>query len=117
MPVYEYRCTECGGEFEYQQRMSDPPKDECERCQGRLERLISRSFFSLKGDGWYKDLYSSPKPKDASAGGESASSGEGSGSSGESSSGGKGSSDSGKSDSGTSKSSDSGKSASKASGS
>lgn len=62
MPTYEYKCKACGNEFEYQQRISDPPKSECEQCGGTLEKLISRSSFLLKGSGWYKDLYSSPKP-------------------------------------------------------
>jgi predicted nucleic acid-binding Zn ribbon protein len=44
------------------QRMSEDPKTECEQCGGALERLISSTSFQLKGGGWYKDLYSSPKP-------------------------------------------------------
>lgn len=68
MPVYEYRCNACGREFEYQQRMSDPEKTTCESCgQEKLERLISRTAFQLKGGGWYKDLYSSSKPDASSA--------------------------------------------------
>ena len=63
MPVYEYRCLKCSKEFEYQQRMSDPPMAVCEACGGELERLISRTAFQLKGSGWYKDLYSSSKPE------------------------------------------------------
>lgn len=83
MPTYEYRCKACGNEFEYQQRISDPPKSECEQCGGALEKLISRSSFLLKGSGWYKDLYSSPKPAGGSSEGASASKdGSGSGSSG-----------------------------------
>lgn len=80
MPVYEYACKACSKEFEYQQRMSDPDKTTCEACgKEALERLISRTAFTLKGGGWYKDLYSSTKP---SSGGDSG------GSSGSSSSGG-----------------------------
>ncbi|MBA3502602.1 MAG: zinc ribbon domain-containing protein [Myxococcota bacterium] len=63
MPVYEYQCKACQKEFEYQQRMSDPDKTDCEACGGALERLISRTAFSLKGGGWYKDLYASAKPE------------------------------------------------------
>jgi putative FmdB family regulatory protein len=63
MPVYEYECKACGRDFEYQQRMSDPDKTTCEVCGGALDRLISRTAFSLKGGGWYKDLYASPKPE------------------------------------------------------
>ena len=65
MPEYEYECKACGRDFEYQQRMSDPDKTTCEVCGGGLERLISRTAFSLKGGGWYKDLYASPKPAEA----------------------------------------------------
>src|SRR3954462_3817209 len=66
MPVYEYECKACGRDFEYQQRMSDPDKTTCEVCGGALDRLISRTAFALKGGGWYKDLYASPKPEDGS---------------------------------------------------
>jgi len=70
MPVYEYQCKACGRDFEYQQRMSDPDKTTCEACGGALDRLISRTAFALKGGGWYKDLYASPKPEGASASGD-----------------------------------------------
>lgn len=70
MPVYEYQCKACGRDFEYQQRMSDPDKTTCEACGGALDRLISRTAFSLKGSGWYKDLYASPKPEAAKADGK-----------------------------------------------
>jgi len=68
MPVYEYKCNACGREFEVQQRMSDPELTDCEVCgKQALERLISRTAFSLKGGGWYKDLYSSSKPESKSS--------------------------------------------------
>jgi putative FmdB family regulatory protein len=64
MPVYEYKCNACGREFEVQQRMSDDELTDCEVCGKKaLERLISRTAFTLKGGGWYKDLYSSTKPE------------------------------------------------------
>lgn len=84
MPIYEYRCKKCGQVFEYMQRMSDPPKRTCEACGGRsLERLISQTSFTLKGGGWYKDLYSSPKPGASSGGPEGGSGGAGGGGGGE----------------------------------
>jgi putative FmdB family regulatory protein len=70
MPVYEYRCQKCQKVFEYQQRMADAAKTECEECHGALERLISRSSFSFKGGGWYKDLYSSSAPSTESGSSE-----------------------------------------------
>jgi putative FmdB family regulatory protein len=57
MPIYEYECTKCERRFEYMQSMSEAPKRKCEKCGGKLERLISQSAFHLKGGGWYKDLY------------------------------------------------------------
>lgn len=70
MPTYEYQCKKCGREFEYQQRMSDPEKTLCEACGAEaLERMISRTAFSLKGGGWYKDLYASSKPEKSVDGG------------------------------------------------
>jgi putative FmdB family regulatory protein len=71
MPVYEYQCKACGREFEYQQRMSDPEKTLCEACgEEKLERIISRTAFQLKGGGWYKDLYASTKPEGGGGGGD-----------------------------------------------
>lgn len=69
MPTYEYRCNACKREFEYQQRMSDDDLVTCEVCgEPKLEKLISRTAFQLKGGGWYKDLYAStPAAKDAPA--------------------------------------------------
>lgn len=63
MPIYEYACAACGNEFEEWQKMSDPPVRTCPKCKKKkVERLISRTAFQLKGSGWYADLYSSSKP-------------------------------------------------------
>jgi len=66
MPIYEYACTACGHEFEEWQKMSDAPVRTCPKCRKKkVERLISRTAFQLKGGGWYADLYSSSKPGEA----------------------------------------------------
>jgi putative FmdB family regulatory protein len=40
MPIYEYRCKDCGNEFEALVRKSDVPA--CPGCSGtELERLLS----------------------------------------------------------------------------
>ena len=63
MPIYEYACAACRHEFEEWQKMSDPPVRTCPKCKKKkVERLISRTAFQLKGGGWYADLYSSSKP-------------------------------------------------------
>ena len=47
MPLYEYRCTECGEKFEVRQSMGeDGSKLNCPKCQaGKPEKLFS-TFFS-----------------------------------------------------------------------
>ena len=71
MPIYEYACTACGHEFEEWQKMSDAPVRTCPKCKKKkVERLISRTAFQLKGGGWYADLYSSSKPGEAKDGGK-----------------------------------------------
>ena len=63
MPIYEYACGACGHRFEEWQKMSDKPIRVCPKCKSRkVEKLISQTSFSLKGGGWYSDLYAGPKP-------------------------------------------------------
>ena len=66
MPLYEYRCKGCGHMFEVLQKFSDRTLRTCKLCHGRLEKLISRTSFQLKGGGWDSEGYSkngSKKPK------------------------------------------------------
>ena len=57
MPIYEYRCLDCGYQFELMQKFSDPPTETCTSCSGTVQKLISRSAFHLKGSGWYVTDY------------------------------------------------------------
>ena len=57
MPIYEYRCLDCGHQFELMQKFSDPPAKTCTSCSGAVQKLISRSAFHLKGSGWYVTDY------------------------------------------------------------
>lgn len=55
MPIYEYRCQDCGHEMEKLQRMNDTPLVDCPACaQPALKKLISAAAFRLKGSGWYE---------------------------------------------------------------
>ncbi|MEW5803477.1 MAG: zinc ribbon domain-containing protein [bacterium] len=63
MPVYEYKCNDCGHHFEVDQRIVDPPLHSCQMCGGSVERLISRCSFILKGGGWYATDNPSPDRK------------------------------------------------------
>lgn len=53
MPMYEYKCGQCGQVFEIIQRFSDEPLTTHEGCGGSVERLISAPAFQFKGSGFY----------------------------------------------------------------
>jgi len=58
MPIYEYRCPDCGHDFEALQKFSDDPIKDCPSCKaGNVKKRISATSFVLKGGGWYKDHY------------------------------------------------------------
>ena len=68
MPIYEYKCEDCGSIFEHFQKISDKDLDVCKTCsKGKVKKLISSSRFRLKGSGWYetdfKKKKSDSKPK------------------------------------------------------
>jgi putative FmdB family regulatory protein len=58
MPIYEYKCQQCGAHLEVRQSVSDAPLTTCEKCHGRLEKQWSLSGFQFKGAGWYVTDYS-----------------------------------------------------------
>ena len=70
MPLYEYECTQCGKRIEKIQKFSDSPLTTCEKCGGKLEKLISSSAIQFKGSGWYVTDYahkSSAPPSSSSS--------------------------------------------------
>ena len=62
MPLYEYSCIKCNYTIEVNQHHSKP-NPECPECRGETRKLISKSSFQLKGDGWEKDGYQPNKDK------------------------------------------------------
>jgi putative FmdB family regulatory protein len=55
MPIYEYRCAECGHALEALQKFSDAPLTECPACnRPGLAKQVSAPSFRLKGSGWYE---------------------------------------------------------------
>lgn len=58
MPIYEYKCNDCGLVFEARQKFSDAPLKECRECNGAVNKMISNTAFTLKGGGWYEQGYS-----------------------------------------------------------
>jgi putative FmdB family regulatory protein len=64
MPIYEYRCADCGFQEEYLQKVSEPPLAVCPSCgKPRFAKLVSAAGFQLKGSGWYAtDFKGGSKP-------------------------------------------------------
>ena len=53
MPLYAYRCTQCGHRFEKIQNFSAEPEVACPKCGGLLERPLTAPALQFKGAGWY----------------------------------------------------------------
>ncbi|MCX7891583.1 MAG: zinc ribbon domain-containing protein [Burkholderiales bacterium] len=54
MPIYEYRCSACGFEKDYLQKVSDPILTVCPEChQDTFVKQLTAAGFQLKGSGWY----------------------------------------------------------------
>lgn len=75
MPIYEYRCSECGFQDEFLQKLSDPLMTVCPSCgKESLTKLLSAAGFQLKGSGWYATDFkgSGSKPAAKSEGAKAA---------------------------------------------
>ena len=74
MPIYAYRCGECGHELDTLQKISEPALRDCPSCgKPALAKTVTAAGFQLKGSGWYQtDFRSGSKPaatKDAASDG------------------------------------------------
>lgn len=53
MPMYEYKCPNCG-HFELKQSIKDQPLSNCPTCNAQVQRLISKNVgIIFKGSGFY----------------------------------------------------------------
>ena len=69
MPIYEYRCTSCGHQQEFLQKVSDAPHTKCTACgQPTFTKLVSAAGFQLKGSGWYATDFKNSGGKSKAAG-------------------------------------------------
>ena len=57
MPLYEYKCDQCGEVFEVVQKVADPPLKICSICGGKLTKMLSSPAIQFKGSGWYVTDY------------------------------------------------------------
>lgn len=75
MPIYDYRCKQCGHRFEKIQGFSDPEIKECPTCGGEVEKMITAPSVQFKGSGWYATDYAK-KSGGSSSGSDGGGSGE-----------------------------------------
>jgi putative FmdB family regulatory protein len=64
MPIYAYRCAECGHELDALQKISEPALRDCPSCgKAALAKKLTAPGFQLKGSGWYQtDFRNGSKP-------------------------------------------------------
>ena len=79
MPTYEYKCLDCGIQFDRFQSITEDPIQECPECSGQTKRLIGAGAgLIFKGSGFYSTDYRSEGYKEsAKKDKESSSSGDG----------------------------------------
>lgn len=54
MPIYAYRCEQCGHAKDVLQKISDPALTVCPACgTGSFAKQVTAAGFQLKGSGWY----------------------------------------------------------------
>jgi len=71
MPIYEYRCSSCGHQQEFLQKVSDAPLTVCTSCgQATFSKMLTAAGFQLKGSGWYATDFKSKGSSPAAAKGE-----------------------------------------------
>lgn len=70
MPIYAYRCQECGHSKDVIQKFSDAPLTQCPACGAdAFRKQLTAPAFQLKGSGWYvTDFRDSGKSKSSEAG-------------------------------------------------
>jgi len=54
MPIYAYRCEDCGFAKDVLQKISDPQLTDCPSCgKSTFRKQLTAAGFQLKGTGWY----------------------------------------------------------------
>jgi putative FmdB family regulatory protein len=61
MPLYSYRCDNCGVQFEQRQHFTDAPLVQCPECgEDALRKLYQPVGVVFKGSGFYATDHRSP---------------------------------------------------------
>ncbi len=63
MPIYSYKCSNCGFAKDALQKYSDAPLKHCPNCdQDTLVKQLTAPGFELKGKGWYATDFTGGSP-------------------------------------------------------
>src|SRR5207237_169576 len=57
LPIYTYKCQDCGADLEKRQGFDDAPLTTCVACGGRLRRTLHSVGIIFKGSGFYNTDY------------------------------------------------------------
>jgi len=77
MPIYEYKCAECGKHFDEIQKFSDEALTQCKFCGGPVRKLLGAPALQFKGTGWYITDYAGKSPRPEGRSNKDADNGEG----------------------------------------
>ena len=73
MPIYAYRCTNCGHAQDVLRKISDPPLSVCPACgAATFVKQVTAAGFQLKGSGWYVTDFRGDKKSAKSGEGDAA---------------------------------------------
>jgi putative FmdB family regulatory protein len=56
MPIYKYKCNNCGNEFEKMKKIEDRHSAECDLCDEEAKLKISSFNGHFKGDNFTKTI-------------------------------------------------------------
>ena len=68
MPIYDYRCSECGRVVEVIHAIGAEGPSACEVCGGAMRKALSSPAIHFKGSGWAKKDAQSASRKSTTAG-------------------------------------------------
>ena len=61
VPIYEYQCQKCDKIITVYQAHNAVPVRVCPGCLGAMKRIMSKTTFRLKGEGWFSDPPKEPE--------------------------------------------------------
>ena len=68
MPIYAYKCADCGFQQDVMQKMSDAPLTDCPQCgKSSFGKQLTAAGIQLKGSGYYATDFKNGPAKPAEA--------------------------------------------------